>query len=281
MRLTCVVDDNSGVGDPSRSILKAGGDLLSEHGLSLLLETERGKKVLLDTGSSEKAFLNNLASLGLKPDDIDKVFISHGHYDHLGGLPILLKAGVPCHTHPDTFLGKRFVEASGRVREIGPSTELLSLLKENPPVYDDRPRELVPGVCTTGEIPRRNDFETPSSFLIERDGKRVRDLIMEEQGLSVSTKKGLLVLTGCGHPGIVNILTHVRMHTGEKIFMAAGGFHLWKAEAELLRRTVEGVKALGLTKVAPMHCSGFAAMKVFSDRFPGFELLGTGCVMEL
>jgi len=281
LRLTCVVDNNTGTADPSRSMNKVRGNLLSEHGLSLLIETDQGRRVLLDTASTERTFRNNLDCLGLRPGDLDAVFISHGHYDHLGALPFLLREGVPCHTHPLTFQAKRYSDASGPRRYIGASPELLSLLEEHPPICDSAPRELVPGVSTTGEIMRTTSFEVPSSFVIDRGGVDFPDLIQEEQAIYVSTKKGPLLLTGCGHAGIVNIVSQVRQLTGQDICLVAGGFHLGGTSPDRLARTISGLKGLGVENIAPMHCTGFQATKAFADNFSGFKLMGSGCYIDI
>jgi 7,8-dihydropterin-6-yl-methyl-4-(beta-D-ribofuranosyl)aminobenzene 5'-phosphate synthase len=281
LRVTCVVDNHTGALESAKNVRKAAGRFLSEHGLSLLIETDGGKKVLMDAGSSEMAFSHNLTALGLAPKDLDLVFISHGHYDHLGALPLLLKAGVPCHTDPQTFVGQRIVESSGQRREIGASPELLALLAEHPPILDDKPRELVPGVSTTGGVMRSTSFEVPSSFILRRDGMEVPDLIMEEQALCISTRKGLVVLTGCGHAGVVNIVSQIKRRSDRKLYMVMGGLHLGNASQDTLLRTMDGLKRLGVEKVAPMHCTGFQATKMLSDRFPGFELFGTGCYLDV
>ena len=184
-------------------------------------------------------------------------------------------------THPSTFLGQRFVSASGAFKEIGPSAEVLQSLSEHQPRYDASPCEIFPDITTTGQIARTTNYEHVESFTIRRDGTDGPDIISEEQALCISTRKGLVILTGCGHAGVVNIVSQVRHRSERKLYMVMGGFHLHDANQDRLLRTMDGLKRLGVEKVVPMHCTGFEATKMFSDRFPGFELFGTGCYIDI
>jgi 7,8-dihydropterin-6-yl-methyl-4-(beta-D-ribofuranosyl)aminobenzene 5'-phosphate synthase len=255
---------------------------LAEHGFSVLIEADCGKRVLFDTGASRMVFDHNLALFGVKPTDIDAAVISHGHYDHLGGLPALIEAKVPIYTHRMTFSGKRYVRIPGAPdRLISPSAEILALLPQARLNLSSAPLEVVPGVRTSGEVQRNSQFEMASSFLREDSGALVADNIMDEQALFVSTKKGIMVVTGCGHPGIVNIVQQAKRQLDRKVFMVVGGLHMGMAAPDRILRTMEALKNLGVEHVAPMHCSGFTAMKSLSDRFVGFDLMVAGSQLEI
>jgi len=284
VKLITVVDNMSGlVCAPSRLVRhleRPDRHFISEQGFSILVETDAGHKVLVDTGASETVFLNNLKLCGVEPKDLNAVFITHGHYDHVGGLGALIEAGVPVYAHPKTFVGRRYSTGGDTKTDISPPQSLTESLPKAKLSFVSSLTEILPGVKISGEIPRVTDFEHTNNFLREEEGKTFEDQVNDEQALYLTSKRGLIVVSGCAHPGIVNIVTHAKKSTGSKVQMVLGGFHLSGATQDRVRKTMDQLKNLNVERIAPMHCSGFEAMKMISDRFVGFELMPVGSEVE-
>jgi 7,8-dihydropterin-6-yl-methyl-4-(beta-D-ribofuranosyl)aminobenzene 5'-phosphate synthase len=192
----------------------------------------------------------------------------------------LVDAGVPIYTHPKTFVGKRYATYGEIKTDISTPQKIIESLGKTQMHFISSLTEIVPGIRISGEVPRVTDFEAPVNFLREEDGKVFEDTVNDEQAVYLTTRKGLVVIAGCAHPGIVNIVTHARKSTGSKVYMVLGGFHLANATQERVRKTMDALKNLGVDRIAPMHCTGFEAMKMISDRFVGFELMPSGSEIE-
>ena len=261
---------------------------LAQHGISLLLDAKSGdvhERVLMDVGQSSEPILHNMDILGIDPTSIDMIFLSHCHYDHTKGLVGMLQAirkeSVPIIAHPTIFRPNyvlkpylRHVGITGenskeRIEENG---GCLALARE--------PFELLPGVISTGEVERVRDFEEArmGGYNIEY-GKLVEDQVLDDMSLVVNVKgKGLVIVTGCSHAGLINIIKHsMKITRIDRIEGVVGGFHLIEASEERIGKTVEALSEIDLGWIFSGHCTGFAANKVMSTMLGDkFNLLHVG-----
>ena len=255
--------------------------LRAEPGACFLLTVSnqgRRETILFDTGISPDGTLHNIDVLGIDLSAIQAIVLSHGHTDHTQGiygfLDRLGKRRMPILLHPDAFLKRRVVIGEGRVVDLPPpslhdlSREGIDLLVERGPSF------LVNGtVLVTGQIERTTDFEQGlKNQQAEIDGTWQPDpWVYDDQAVVVHVRnKGLVVLTGCGHAGVVNILLHVRAQTGvEQIYAVIGGFHLSGALFEpIIPQTIAELQRIAPSVIVPAHCTGWRATHAMARAMP-------------
>jgi 7,8-dihydropterin-6-yl-methyl-4-(beta-D-ribofuranosyl)aminobenzene 5'-phosphate synthase len=231
--------------------------------LSLWIEAA-GRRILFDTGQGT-ALPGNAAKLGIDLDSTEIVLVSHGHYDHTGGLGLVVQRAPAIHLygHPSVLLG-RYSIRDGVVRDIAIPGSARMALKGLPSAqvhFTTGPMAIVPGVGITGPIPRRNDYETTGGpFFLDRE-RQQPDLIDDDMALWMSTPRGLVVVLGCGHSGVVNTLERVSGLAGtSRIHAVLGGFHLVEASEARLDRTVTALTQIAPDMVIPCHCTGEKAV---------------------
>jgi 7,8-dihydropterin-6-yl-methyl-4-(beta-D-ribofuranosyl)aminobenzene 5'-phosphate synthase len=246
--------------------------LLAEHGLSFWVE--RGdRRILFDTGQG-MALAHNADKLGIDLSLADDVVLSHGHYDHTGGLlaalPRFREATV--YAHLELFRDRYLRHPQSGARSIRSPIESFDWLKARVGRVvptDAQPVELSAGVRLTGQIPRRNDFEdTGGAFYLDRACTK-QDPLIDDQALFLETGRGLVVLLGCAHSGVVNTLDHIRSLTGDRqIRTIVGGMHLRHASEDRLGRTVHRLRELDVRRIGLAHCTGFTAMARLHQELP-------------
>jgi 7,8-dihydropterin-6-yl-methyl-4-(beta-D-ribofuranosyl)aminobenzene 5'-phosphate synthase len=249
----------------SENLAPFGSGYWGEHGLAFYIESA-GRKILYDTGQSGDVLLHNarLADVGLR--GLDCIVLSHGHYDHSGGLQKVLEMnkGVKLIMHP-AALEKKYARREGGFKDIGLPFSLDQLKKHCSVMTEPGPVDLGDGISTTGEIKRVMPYETPQpDLLAERDGAMTTDPVRDDQSLVVPSNDGTLLLCGCCHAGIVNTLESVKHRSGEYPAALAGGLHLEKADHGRLSSTTEALRAAGVKKVLSGHCSGDAILSYLS-----------------
>lgn len=249
-------------------------EVLGKHGFSALIEAVGENdtvKVLLDTGPSSDVLINNASVLGVNLDEVEVIVLSHGHYDHTGGLlEVLKKVGkrIPVIAHPDAFKPKFAVRPKLRYIGIPFSQSEIEksggvLLKTGNPVT------IMNGLLSTGEVPRVTSYETPKGFWTVEDKLYVKDRVLDDQALVANVEdKGLVVITGCAHSGIINTVLYAKeLMKSDKVHMVLGGFHLIGADEDRLRNSIESLLKINPEVIRPGHCTGSKALNRLMNSF--------------
>lgn len=230
-----------------------------EWGFSAMIEVD-GERILFDAGSRENTVLQNAKELNINLDKIDNIFISHNHKDHTGGLITLKKE------YPNSFKNAHVGEGIfySRPNPDGDGNYILSSRNtlENLGIKfisHKNPTQLVPGVWTTGQVPRKYDEKNWSgvSKMIDSEGNTVEDIIPEDQSLFFDTENGIVLISGCGHAGLANTLDYVKkIIPGRPIYKIIGGFHLLKLSNDKLEWTAGKMREAGVNYFVGAHCTG-------------------------
>lgn len=272
---------------PPRSVLD--GALHAEHGLAYHVETVVAGRLhafLFDFATDVQGVKRNLDLLGIDFKGLQALALSHDHFDHQAALVGILEAksdeipdGIPF------YVGERFFQGTYWRTPAGHVMDLLGLNKEDVErlalvriVEVREPTPVVPGAFSTGRIEQVTEYERIPPFFVAKEGDQfVPEDFIGEQAMVLNAKgKGLVVLSGCAHRGIVNAVKQAQAMTGiEKVHAIIGGFHLTGAGPDVIRRTIADIKAIRPDYVVPAHCTGFEAIAAFAREMPDQFILNT------
>lgn len=262
----------------------ARGDLRTEHGFACWVEAH-GHRVLFDTGAGQ-VLRANAAALGVGLEQAEAIALSHGHYDHTGGLTEAwtMPETTPLYLHEGALVARYRVGATG-AKAIGMPGVARKLAARHVTSlrYTNQPTQIAPGVWLTGYVPRRHPEEAaePEAFFLDPDGQQP-DPLVDDQALYIVTGSGVVVLLGCAHAGVINTLDHIRDLTGDAPLRAViGGMHLRNASPAKLAWTIARLQQRRPGIVVPTHCTGDPAIQALQVAFaercrPG----GAGAVFE-
>ncbi len=252
----------------------------AEHGFSMLVRVfNEGKSnsILFDTGGSPEGIIENAKRMGIRLSEVECIVLSHGHYDHFGGLlstvKAVNKAALPIIVHKDMFETRGTARSDGTIRK---HTQFPTETQLSPAqiVRTKQPSLIAGGmVCITGEIPRKTSFEKGfAQHMVFANGSWQSDpWIRDDRAIAINVRgKGLVIVSGCAHAGIINTISYAQQITGTtEVYAVIGGFHLSGKDFEnRIEPTVEALLRINPTLIAPSHCTGWRAMCAIARTFP-------------
>lgn len=237
-------------------------EFMTEHGLCILVETGK-KRILFDTGESE-VFLHNSKKMEHDINSVDYIVLSHGHYDHTNGLKYIDFNGSSAKIciHPDA-LKEKYKVIENELKYIGVLWRLddINIPKERI-IFTSKIEYLDKNTMLVSEIPKTNDFEEiPKHFRIMESEELKEDTFIDEQMLIIKTERGIVILLGCSHPGVINCIEHARRLANEnKVRAVIGGMHLKEASTDQIDKTIRCLRDMEVEKIFPLHCTGTEPM---------------------
>lgn len=274
VRLTILCENSSG---PPRGTV-------GEHGFACFIETEAGN-YLFDAGQGQ-GIGHNARLLGKDLSRINAILLSHGHYDHTEGLPEVLRQTGPVDVfaHPGIFAERYAVDRHGR-HFIGVPWRRAYLESLGAQFRFEKDYcQVAPGIYLSGEIPRCDGVDRGDKRLAvpTGDGQFVTDPLLDDLSLVINSSKGLILLLGCAHSGLVNIMEHVHSLTGkEHIYAVVGGTHLENVGPEEFQEVVEALRRFGVEQIGVSHCTGLRRAAQLYSQFTERFFFGTvGTVIE-
>jgi 7,8-dihydropterin-6-yl-methyl-4-(beta-D-ribofuranosyl)aminobenzene 5'-phosphate synthase len=253
---------------------------VAEHGLCILVRIFSGENscsIIFDTGVSSNGAVLNAKRMGIDLSEVASVVLSHGHYDHFGGLLSVIKAAnkidLPIVVHDDIAERRGTADPKGKIRQHPPFPNLEQLYPAKI-VKTHNPLLIADGLaCVTGEIPRTTLFEKglKQNRVYKGNSWQSEQILSDECALVLNVQgKGLVVLSGCAHVGIINTIKYAQQITGiTKVYAVLGGFHLAGKEFEgIIKPTVEELEKINPELIVPSHCTGWRALSSIADSFP-------------
>lgn len=246
----------------------ANGRLQAEWGLSYIVESD--ERILFDAGASD-LFLRNAEKLQEDIEGIEKVVLSHGHWDHGTGLQYLEGKKIYGHT-------AIFMERYSGKRSIGLPFTKESIEEKNTLILEDGPQKISENITFLGEIPRKSKLQNVAGYFTDKDGNQ--DFVSDDSGIIIEEEGALNIITGCAHAGLINTIDYAIKITGnENINSVIGGFHLLGKD-EITTETIKYLREKKVGKIYPSHCNQFPALAEFYTVF-GCKPLRTGDILTL